>query len=159
MVSSNWVSGGLSAGCASDWVDEQEDAAEAALATRFYFRKVVPAGAVNFVGAQIVPGPLAGDVPATSRIMYGLVVQGSVVELTTPKQTPETFSVRCSVAAGGVELYAGVAQVRHDMFRIVSTTGSLATVLLNSSATATRIFSGTVQVEPLTTTAAGTKIV
>ena len=91
--------------------------------------------------------------------MYGLVVQGSVVELTTPKQTPENFSVRCSVAAGGVELYAGVAQVRHDLLRIASTTGSLATVLLNSSATATRIFSGTVTVEPLTTTAAGTKIV
>ena len=66
MVSANWVSGGLSAGCASDWVDEQEDAAEAALATRFYFRKVVPAGAANFVAAQVVPGPLAGDVPATS---------------------------------------------------------------------------------------------
>ena len=70
-----------------------------------------------------------------------------------------SVSVRCSVAAGGVELYAGMAQVRHDLLRIASTTGSLATVLLNSSATATRIFSGTVTVEPLTTTAAGTKIV
>jgi hypothetical protein len=159
MASSSWVSGGLSANCASDWVDEQEDAVEATLTTRLYFRKVVPAGAVNFVGAKVVPGPLATDVPASSKIMYGLVVQGSVVELTTPRQTPEAFSVRCSVASGGVELYAGVAQVRHDLITIASTTGSLATVLLNSSATATRIFSGTVQVEPLTTTAAGTKIV
>ena len=69
--------------------------------------------------------------------MYGLVVQGSVVELTSPKQTPEAFSVRCSVAAGGVELYAAVPQVRHDLFTIASTTGSLATVLLKSSPTAT----------------------
>ena len=91
MVSSNWVSGGLSAGCAADWVDEQEDATEAALATRFYFRKVVPAGATNFVGAQVSPGPLAANVPASTPLMYGLVVQGSVVELTNPKQTPEAF--------------------------------------------------------------------
>jgi hypothetical protein len=124
-----------------------------------YFRKVVPAGAVNFVGAQIVPGPRAADVPASCNIMYGVVVKGSIVDLTTPNQTPEAFSVFYAVASGGVELYSGVTQVRPDVITLASTTGGLATVLLNSSATETRIFSGTVQVEPLTTTAAGTKIV
>ena len=40
MVSANWISSGLQGGCASDWVDEEEDAAEAALKTRFYFRRL-----------------------------------------------------------------------------------------------------------------------
>ena len=159
MVSANWVASGLQGGCASDWVDEEEDAAEAALKTRFYFRKVVPAGVSNFVGLQISPGPLNTDVPATSKVMYGLSLAGKVVELTTPAQTPEAFNLSATVAAGGVELCAGIAQVRHDLFSIVSTTSSLATVLLHSSPTATRIYTGVLLVEPLTTTAAGTKIV
>ena len=124
MVSSNWVvSGGLSGGCAADWVDQAEDAIDAALVTRFYFRKVVPAGALNFVGAQVSPG-----------------------ELATPKQNAR--GLLCSVLSRGRRRRAlrGVAQVGDDLFTIASTTGSLATVLLKSSATATRIFSGTIEV-------------
>ena len=158
MVSANYI-GAFAAGCAADYVDEQEDAAAAILKTRFYFRKVVPPGAVNFVGVQVSPGILATNVPAASKIMYGVSLAGKVVDLTSPGQTPEAFSVCVTVAAGGVELCAAVAQIRHDLFRIVSTTSSVATVLLNSSSTAIRIFSGTLTVEPLTTTAAGTKIV
>ena len=159
MVSANYISGAIGGGCAADYVDEQEDAAAAALKTRFYFRKVVPPGAVNYVGIQVSPGLLATNVPASSKIMYGISIAGKVVDLTSPGQTPEAFSVCVSVAAGGVELCAAVAQVRDDLFRIVSTTSSVATVLLNSSSTAIRIFSGVLTVEPLTNTAAATKIV
>ena len=159
MVSSNWLAAGLGGGCASDYVDEAVDATLAELSTRFHFRRVVSPGEANPIAFQIAPGALALDVPQSSKIMYGFTLMGKVVELSEPRQTPEAFNLSASVAAGGVELCAGLAQVRHDLFRLAVTTSSLTTVLLNSSPTNTRIFSGVVQVEPLTTTAAGTKIV
>jgi hypothetical protein len=158
MVSASWSAS--SNGCQVDYYDEVAVAIGETVSTQQAFRKVVLPGSINTVGFQISPGEISDDMPIEiTQKIYSVYVEGSYLDIDQYNLTPQRFSLVVSINNQFVEFSEGALQIGDDIISIVSTTSAIATCLLKSSPTYTRVYSWFCRVEPITTTAINTKII